>query len=119
MNKINSNIKHHGVEARQIRNRAERPDQKSLQEKETDAAATCPEQSLRDDFHHFSLSCARIFGSAWAFVVGGVVIIVWGLTGPLFGFSDSWQLVINTGTTIVTFLMVFLIQNPQNRDARA
>jgi low affinity Fe/Cu permease len=46
-------------------------------------------------------------------------VLVWGITGPLFGFSDSWQLVINTGTTIVTFLMVFLIQNTQNRDARA
>jgi low affinity Fe/Cu permease len=49
----------------------------------------------------------------------GIVIVVWGLTGPLFHFSDTWQLVINTGTTIVTFLMVFLIQNTQNRDARA
>ena len=47
------------------------------------------------------------------------VVLVWGITGPLFGFSDAWQLVINTGTTIVTFLMVFLIQNTQNRDARA
>ncbi len=58
-------------------------------------------------------------GSAWAFVVALTVILVWAITGPVFGFSDTWQLVINTGTTIVTFLMVFLIQNTQNRDARA
>jgi low affinity Fe/Cu permease len=58
-------------------------------------------------------------GSAWAFVLAAVVIVVWGLSGPLFGFSDTWQLVINTGTTILTFLAVFLIQNTQNRDAKA
>jgi low affinity Fe/Cu permease len=58
-------------------------------------------------------------GSSWAFCVAALVIIVWALTGPVFGFSDTWQLVINTGTTIVTFLMVFLIQNTQNRDTRA
>ncbi len=58
-------------------------------------------------------------GSSWAFIIALTVIIVWGVTGPIFKFSDTWQLVINTGTTIVTFLMVFLIQNTQNRDARA
>src|SRR5207247_5972610 len=58
-------------------------------------------------------------GSAWAFTVAVLVILVWLVTGPIFGFSDTWQLVINTGTTIVTFLMVFLIQNTQNRDAKA
>ena len=58
-------------------------------------------------------------GSRWAFMIAGAVIIVWGITGPIFHYSDTWQLVINTGTTIVTFLMVFLIQNTQNRDARA
>jgi low affinity Fe/Cu permease len=56
---------------------------------------------------------------AWAFVVAILIIAVWGLTGPTFHFSDTWQLIINTGTTIVTFLMVFLIQNTQNRDAKA
>ena len=55
----------------------------------------------------------------WAFGAALIVIVVWGLTGPVFHFSDTWQLVINTATTIVTFLMVFLIQNTQNRDARA
>ena len=58
-------------------------------------------------------------GQPLAFVLAVCVILVWGLTGPIFGFSDTWQLVINTGTTIVTFLMVFLIQNSQNRDAAA
>ena len=58
-------------------------------------------------------------GSVWAFTLALLVIVVWLVTGPVFGFSDTWQLVINTGTTIVTFLMVFLIQNTQNRDAKA
>src|SRR6185436_6538868 len=55
----------------------------------------------------------------WAFLLALLVVIVWAATGPLFGFSEVWQLVINTGTTIITFLMVFLIQNTQNRDAKA
>jgi low affinity Fe/Cu permease len=58
-------------------------------------------------------------GTSWAFALALGVVLVWALTGPLFGFSDTWQLVINTGTTIVTFLMVFLIQRAQNKDARA
>jgi low affinity Fe/Cu permease len=58
-------------------------------------------------------------GSPYAFLIALGVVVVWAVTGPIFGFSDTWQLVINTGTTIVTFLMVFLIQNSQNRDARA
>ena len=58
-------------------------------------------------------------GSSWAFIVAAGIVLVWAITGPIFSFSDTWQLVINTGTTIVTFLMVFLIQNTQNRDQRA
>jgi low affinity Fe/Cu permease len=58
-------------------------------------------------------------GSFWAFAIAVLVIVLWGVTGPLFGYSDSWQLVINTGTTIVTFLMVFVIQHAQNKDMRA
>jgi low affinity Fe/Cu permease len=58
-------------------------------------------------------------GTATAFSFAAGIVIIWAITGPLFGFSDTWQLVINTGTTIVTFLMVFLIQNSQNRDAKA
>jgi low affinity Fe/Cu permease len=68
------------------------------------------------DFAHFASLEA---GRAWVFALAVATIVVWGVTGPLFGFSDTWQLVINTGTTIVTFLMVFLIQNSQNRDAAA
>ena len=58
-------------------------------------------------------------GGSWAFGVALATIVVWGVTGPVFGFSDTWQLVINTGTTVVTFLMVFLIQRSQNKDSRA
>ena len=60
-----------------------------------------------------------MLGSAWAFAGAILIIVIWGLTGPTFHYSDTWQLIINTGTTIVTFLMVFLIQNTQNRDAKA
>jgi low affinity Fe/Cu permease len=60
-----------------------------------------------------------VLGSAWAFASAILIIVIWGLTGPTFHYSDTWQLIINTGTTIVTFLMVFLIQNTQNRDAKA
>jgi low affinity Fe/Cu permease len=62
---------------------------------------------------------SREAGRAWVFALAVATIVVWAVTGPLFGFSDTWQLVINTGTTIVTFLMVFLIQNSQNRDSAA
>jgi low affinity Fe/Cu permease len=67
----------------------------------------------------FSAAVTRWTGSSSAFAVAVAVILVWAVTGPLFGFSDTWQLVINTSTTIVTFLMVFLIQRAQNKDARA
>ncbi len=71
---------------------------------------------LLERFSHYATAWA---GSSWAFLIALGVIIVWGITGPIFGFSDTWQLVINTGTTIVTFLMVFLIQRSQNKDALA
>jgi len=70
-------------------------------------------------FRKFSQKTSEWTGSSWAFIAAVLVIVVWAVTGPMFGFSDTWQLVINTGTTIVTFLMVFLIQNTQNRDAKA
>ncbi len=60
-----------------------------------------------------------LLGHAWTFASAIFIIVIWGLTGPLFHYSDTWQLIINTGTTIITFLMVFLIQNTQNRDAKA
>ena len=72
-----------------------------------------------DRFSRFAARCSHYLGSRWAFVSAIGIILVWAITGPIFHFSDTWQLVINTGTTIVTFLMVFLIQNTQNRDARA
>jgi low affinity Fe/Cu permease len=70
-------------------------------------------------FTRFAKWTARASGRPVAFAMAAGVIFVWGITGPLFKFSDTWQLVINTGTTIVTFLMVFLIQNTQNRDTEA
>ena len=75
--------------------------------------------TLRDIFHQFSQHTSNAVGSVWAFLLALGTVAVWGLTGPLFQFSDTWQLVINTGTTIVTFIMVFLIQSTQNRDAKA
>jgi len=74
---------------------------------------------IRDAFGVFARKTSNILGSAWAFVIALLVIVVWAITGPTFHYSDTWQLIINTGTTIVTFLMVFLIQNTQNRDAKA
>jgi low affinity Fe/Cu permease len=76
-------------------------------------------QTTSDRFGRFASHCSLWLGSQWAFVAAGLVIVGWAITGPIFHYSDTWQLVINTGTTIVTFLMVFLIQNTQNRDARA
>jgi low affinity Fe/Cu permease len=70
-------------------------------------------------FSRFAKNCANAMGHPWAFAVALLTIILWAMTGPIFGYSDTWQLVINTGTTIVTFLMVFLIQNTQNRDSSA
>lgn len=74
---------------------------------------------MREFFRKFSSRVSLTVGSPWTFFVALGCVLVWVLTGPLFGFSDTWQLVINTGTTIVTFLVVFLIQNTQNRDAQA
>ena len=78
-----------------------------------------PEHAHQDHFGQFANTCSTYLGSRWAFAVSVGVILAWGITGPIYHYSNTWQLVINTGTTIVTFLMVFLIQNTQNRDARA
>jgi low affinity Fe/Cu permease len=75
--------------------------------------------ATNDFFRKFARHTSSGVGSPWAFVLAVAIIVVWALTGPIFHFSDTWQLVINTGTTIITFLMVFLIQNTQNRDAVA
>jgi low affinity Fe/Cu permease len=74
---------------------------------------------MNEAFRRFATRAADLAGSFYAFALAITVILVWGVTGPMFGFSDTWQLLINTGTTIVTFLMVFLIQNTQNRDNSA
>ncbi len=74
---------------------------------------------MNERFRKFAQWISEITGSSWAFILAASSIVVWVVTGPIFKFSDTWQLVINTGTTIVTFLMVFLIQNTQNRDSKA
>lgn len=74
---------------------------------------------MNDVFHKIASKVSALMGSPLAFITALTIILTWGLTGPIFNFSNTWQLVINTSTTIVTFLMVFLIQNTQNRDAKA
>src|SRR5881394_2854958 len=74
---------------------------------------------MNELFRQFAQKTSQLVGSSWAFILSVFVIVAWAITGPMFHYSDTWQLVINTGTTIITFLMVFLIQNTQNRDAKA
>ena len=74
---------------------------------------------MNELFRLFAHRTSQLVGSSWAFILAFLIIIAWAVTGPVFHYSDTWQLVINTGTTIITFLMVFLIQNTQNRDAKA
>ncbi len=74
---------------------------------------------LGEPFRAFAARASFVVGTRWAFLAAVLMIVAWGLSGPHFHYSDTWQLVVNTTTTIVTFLMVFLIQNTQNRDARA
>jgi low affinity Fe/Cu permease len=76
-------------------------------------------RTWRDRFHRFSVRCSDFLGAPASFLIAVLVVAGWLLSGPVFRYSDSWQLVINTATTIVTFLMVFLIQNTQTRDAKA
>ena len=74
---------------------------------------------MNELFRLFAQKTSQLVGSSWYFMLAVLIIIAWAVTGPVFHYSDTWQLVINTGTTIITFLMVFLIQNTQNRDAKA
>lgn len=74
---------------------------------------------MKENFRKAATRVSNLAGTATVFLVAVSLVLIWGMTGPIFGFSDTWQLVINTGTTIVTFLMVFLIQNTQNRDGKA
>jgi low affinity Fe/Cu permease len=87
-----------------------------LMEQEKERTFFC---AVSDAFRVFARRSSMTLGSAWAFAGAVLVILVWIFTGPTFHFSDTWQLIINTATTIITFLMVFLIQNTQNRDAKA
>jgi low affinity Fe/Cu permease len=89
---------------------------KKLREHEKERDSLCV---VSDAFRVFARRCSIMLGSAWAFAGAVLVIVVWLITGPTFHFSDTWQLIINTATTVITFLMVFLIQNTQNRDAKA
>ncbi|WEN16911.1 low affinity iron permease family protein [Rhodanobacter sp. AS-Z3] len=75
--------------------------------------------SLSQSFRRFAEATARYSGRPFTFLAAALIVVIWAATGPLFDFGDTWQLVINTGTTIITFLMVFLIQNSQNRDSAA
>jgi low affinity Fe/Cu permease len=81
--------------------------------------AAQPTPSASDRFREVADRITRWAGTPWTMTIAALVIVVWAITGPVFGFSDTWQLVINTGTTIVTFLMVFAIQTSQNREAEA
>ena len=74
---------------------------------------------MNEAFRKFANKMSEAMGTPWAFIAAVLLILGWAISGPFFGFSEVWQLVINTGTTIITFLMVFLIQNTQNRDAKA
>jgi len=74
---------------------------------------------MNEIFRKFANAVSNIVGTPWVFIIAFAIVVFWALSGPMFHFSDTWQLVINTGTTIITFLMVFLIQNTQNRDAKA
>lgn len=77
------------------------------------------EYGMKELFRKFASRSSNALGTPWAFLIAAASIVVWAISGPVFKFSDTWQLIANTGTTLVTFLMVFLIQNTQNRDARA
>lgn len=73
---------------------------------------------MRELFHQLAERTAHAIGSPWAFMLALLTVLIWGITGPFFDYSNTWQLIINTGTTVVTFLVVFLIQNTQNRETR-
>src|SRR6266436_2655580 len=93
-----------------------RDSSRKLKKNEQDRDFLCV---VTDAFRVFARRSSSMLGSAWAFAAALLVIVVWLVTGPVFQFSNTWQLIINTATTIITFLMVFLIQNTQNRDAKA
>lgn len=97
------------------------PTKKASQRKKPEKTDASPDVFCRvqDAFRVAARRTSAVLGTAWAFMGAVAIIVIWGATGHIFHYSDTWQLIINTGTTIVTFLMVFLIQNTQNRDSRA
>ena len=101
--------------ARKARNRSG----KALSQNSSSTRPPAPRHSHQGYFERFACATAHLAGRPAAFLIALAVIVGWSVSGPLFGFSDTWQLVINTSTTIITFLMVFLIQNTQNRDTTA
>src|SRR5450631_4223619 len=74
---------------------------------------------MNEIFRKFAQTTSNTVGSSWSFLIAFVVVVVWGITGPIYQYSDTWQLVMNTVSSVITFLMVFLIQNTQNRDSKA
>jgi low affinity Fe/Cu permease len=102
-----------------VRQRGETRNDSQRKEHRVSVGKKLPQRGAGHAFSRFASRISQWMGAPWAFLAAVLVIVVWLLTGPIFGFSTEWQLVINSGTTIVTFLMVFLIQNTQNRDARA
>ena len=105
-----------GVTRERLSNMANKTRSKEAKKDEPERDIFC---IVSDAFRCFAQRSSTLLGSAWAFCGAVLVILVWLITGPTFHFSDTWQLIINTATTVVTFLMVFLIQNTQNRDAKA
>ncbi len=99
----------------------EMPKQKKQQKQKPDQSSSNKQKgnSFSVFFNRFSTAVTRITGRAYTFITAIGIVLIWGITGPVFNFSDTWQLVINTGTTIVTFLMVFVIQHSQNKDTIA
>jgi low affinity Fe/Cu permease len=111
----NAHVREQGANVGKAAVRSQNPPGDRGSKPSTEIAA----QIRGDAFGKFAASASAWLGSKWAFLAAVSIILAWSVTGPIFHFSNTWQLIINTGTTIVTFLMVFLIQNTQNRDARA
>jgi low affinity Fe/Cu permease len=99
--------------------RKARSSRKALSRGSSARNTPAPQNSHQGHFERFAVVVARLAGRPVTFLIAFAVIVMWALSGPVFGFSDTWQLIINTSTTIITFLMVFLIQNTQNRDTTA
>jgi len=111
--------RHSSTESRRTNGRNVSPQNPARGEQEKSPRQNGNKSNSGSSFHVFARKTSEIVGNPWTFVIALLIIIGWAILGPVCGFSDTWQLVINTATTIVTFLMVFLIQNTQNRDAKA